>query len=135
MNMIIHDDGHTNVIAADGLLSPDDIRAKTKTKALRRDAFDFIITNPPFGSSVKQTEKAYLDQYRLATRQVDWLNPKSKASERPGQDTEILFMEQCGSYLAEGGYLAIVIPDGILTNSEPPSTPTTKWKMPYASSL
>jgi type I restriction enzyme M protein len=30
---------------------------------------------------------------------------------------KILFIEQCGYYLAEGGYLAIVIPDGILTNS------------------
>jgi type I restriction enzyme M protein len=48
---------------------------------------------------------------------VDWLNPKSKAAERPGQDTEILFIEQCWHYLAEGGYLAIVIPDSILTNS------------------
>lgn len=66
---------------------------------------------------MKQTEKAYLHQYRLAIRSVDWLNPKSKAAERPAQDTEILFIEQCGHYLAEGGYLAIVIPDGILTNS------------------
>ncbi|RYZ92558.1 MAG: SAM-dependent DNA methyltransferase, partial [Proteobacteria bacterium] len=117
MNMIIHDDGHTNVIAADGLLSPDDIRAKTKNEGFEAGRFDFIITNPPFGSTVKQTEKAYLHQYRLANRQVDWLNPKSKASERPGQDTEILFIEQCGRYLAAGGYLAIVLPDGILTNS------------------
>jgi type I restriction enzyme M protein len=117
MNMIIHDDGHTNVVAADGLLPADEIRAKTKNEGFKKDRFDFIITNPPFGSTVKQTEKAYLNQYRLATRGVDWLNPKSKAAERPGQDTEILFIEQCGHYLAEGGYLAIVIPDGILTNS------------------
>ncbi len=117
MNMIIHDDGHTNVVAADGLLPADEIRAKTKNEGFRKDHFDFIITNPPFGSTVKQTEKAYLNQYRLATRNVDWLNPKSKAAERPGQDTEILFIEQCSHYLAEGGYLAIVIPDGILTNS------------------
>jgi type I restriction enzyme M protein len=117
MNMIIHDDGHTNVVAADGLLPADEIRSKTKNQGFKRDRFHFIITNPPFGSTVKQTEKAYLHQYSLATRQVDWLNPKSKAAERPGQDTEILFIEQCWNYLAEGGYLAIVIPDGILTNS------------------
>ena len=117
MNMIIHDDGHTNVVAADGLLPADEIRAKTKNEGFKKGRFDFIITNPPFGSTVKQTEKAYLNQYRLATRSVDWLNPKSKAAERPGQDTEILFIEQCWHYLAEGGYLAIVIPDSILTNS------------------
>lgn len=117
MNMIIHDDGHTNVIANDGLVPPADIRAKTNNQGFKEGRFDFIITNPPFGSSVKQTEKAYMNQYRLAARGVDWLNPKSKASERPGQDTEILFIEQCWNYLSEGGYLAVVIPDGILTNS------------------
>lgn len=117
MNMIIHDDGHTNVIAADGLVPADDVREGTKNQGFKYDRFDFIITNPPFGSTVKQTEKAYMNQYRLATRDVDWLNPKSKAAERPGQDTEILFIEQCWNYLAEGGYLAVVIPDSILTNS------------------
>jgi len=117
MNMIIHDDGHTNVIATDGLLPADDLREKTKNQGFKYNRFDFIITNPPFGSTVKQTEKAYMNQYHLATRDVDWLNPKSKAAERPGQDTEILFIEQCWNYLTEGGYLAVVIPDGILTNS------------------
>jgi len=117
MNMIIHDDGHTNVIASDGLVPPADISKATKNQGFKEGRFDFVITNPPFGSSVKQTEKAYLNQYRMAARDVDWLNPKSKAAERPGQDTEILFIEQCWNYLTEGGYLAVVIPDGILTNS------------------
>ncbi len=117
MNMIIHDDGHTNVIATDGLLPVDDIQERTKNQGFKYNRFNFIITNPPFGSTVKQTEKTYMNQYRLATRDVDWLNPKSKAAQRPGQDTEILFIEQCWNYLTEGGYLAVVIPDGILTNS------------------
>ena len=117
MNMIIHDDGHTNVVAADGLLPAHDIVDSTGNKGFQPNRFDFIITNPPFGSTIKQTEKAYLGLYRLATKGVDWLNPKSKAADRPGQDTEILFIEQCHIFLNEGGYLAIVIPDGILTNS------------------
>jgi type I restriction-modification system DNA methylase subunit len=117
MNMILHDDGHTNVVATDGLVPADEIAAQTKNEGFAYSRFDFIITNPPFGSTVKQTEKAYMHQYRFATREVDWLNPKSVASERPNQDTEILFIEQCWKFLAEGGYLAIVIPDSILTNS------------------
>ena len=36
---------------------------------------------------------------------------------RDNQSTEILFIEQCYNFLAEGGYLGIVLPDGILTNS------------------
>lgn len=117
MNMIIHDDGHTNVVAADGLLSPSDLVAKTGNSQFEADSFDFIITNPPFGSSVRQTEQAYFKNYRLSTKCADWLNPKSREATRPAQDTEVLFIEQCHTYLRAGGYLAVVIPDGILTNS------------------
>lgn len=117
MNMIIHDDGHTNVISADGLLPDDELRNKTGNAGFVYNRFNFIITNPPFGTSVKQTEKAYLTTYRMAAKEVDWLNPKSKAAARPNQSTEVLFIEQCHQFLIEGGYLAIVVPDGILTNS------------------
>ncbi len=119
MNMIIHDDGHTNVIASDGLLSDTDMQAKSKNKEFVYGTFDFIITNPPFGSSIKQTEKAYMHQYNLAVKEVDWLNTNvsGKAALRDSQSTEVLFLEQCHKFLTEHGYLAIVIPDGILTNS------------------
>lgn len=117
MNMIIHDDGHTNVISADGLLPSEEIINKTNNQGFSYNRFDFIITNPPFGSIVKQTEQAYMKNYGFATKEVDWLNPKSKLSERENQNTEILFIEQCYNFLRAGGYLSIVIPDGILTNS------------------
>ncbi len=129
MNMIIHDDGHTNVIATDGLLPIDDIKdqdgnikqlgiySRTKNQGFAYNRFDFIITNPPFGSNIKQTEQAYMHQYGYAQKDTDWLNPNSKKSDRDNQSTEILFIEQCHKFLSAGGYLAIVIPDGILTNS------------------
>lgn len=117
MNMIIHEGSHANIVTSDGLISPYDLRKKTGIKGFAENSFDYIITNPPFGSTIKQTEKAYLHQYKLATKDVDWLNPNSKASNRPSQSTEVLFIEQAERYLREGGYLAIVVPDGILTNS------------------
>ena len=117
MNMIIHDDGHTNVIAADGLLDDEELRKKTKNQGFKYNRFDFIITNPPFGSSVRQTEQAYMRNYSFALKEVDWLNAKTRESLRDNQSTEVLFIEQCHNFLAEGGYLAIVVPDGILTNS------------------
>ncbi|MFN3783130.1 MAG: restriction endonuclease subunit M [Spirosomataceae bacterium] len=119
MNMIIHDDGHTNVIASDGLLSDTEMQAKSGNKEFKYNSFDFIITNPPFGSSIKQTEKAYMHQYNLALKEVDWLNTTAsgKATLRDSQSTEVLFLEQCHKFLTEHGYLAVVIPDGILTNS------------------
>lgn len=119
MNMIIHDDGHTNVIASDGLLSDTDMQLKSGNKEFKYNSFDFIITNPPFGSSIKQTEKAYMNNYNLALKDVDWLstNSNNKATIRESQSTEVLFLEQCHNFLVDNGYLAIVIPDGILTNS------------------
>ena len=117
MNMIIHDDGHTNVVAADGLLPDDQLREKTKNQGFKYNRFNFIVTNPPFGSIIRLTEKAYLNQYGFALKSVDWLNPNSKESLRDNQNTEVLFIEQDYNYLTEGGYLAIVLPDGILTNS------------------
>lgn len=118
MNMIIHDDGHTNVISSDGLLSDDAIRQKTDNKGFEYGTFDVIITNPPFGSIVKQTEKAYLHNFAFGNKDVDWLDTKNSAvKNRDSQSTEVLFIEQDMNYLKEGGFLAIVIPDGILTNS------------------
>jgi len=140
MNMIIHDDGHTNVISCDGLLKivpqkkPIDesdkereeretsnnntIQIKGNNKRFKENHFDFIITNPPFGSSVKQTEKAYLHQYGFGHKQVDYLDTKnSNVKNRESQSTEVLFIEQAYNFLKEGAYLAMVIPDGILTNS------------------
>ncbi|QKJ63350.1 N-6 DNA methylase [Flavobacterium sp. M31R6] len=119
MNMIIHDDGHTNVITADGLLNEQEIQKITQNKGFKYNHFDFIITNPPFGSSVKKTEKSYLVHYDFGKKDSDWLDVKSKntITPRENQSTEVLFLEQCHNFLREGGYLAVVIPDGILTNS------------------
>lgn len=118
MNMIIHDDGHTNVITADGLLKAEALQEQTKNQGFKYGRFDFIITNPPFGSAVKLTEKAYLKAYGLGMKETSWLDIKnSEAKDRDSQSTEVLFIEQCYQFLTEGGYLAIVLPDGVLTNS------------------
>ena len=123
MNMIIHDDGHTNVIAFDGLEAINTMREKTKNRGFKEDTFDFIITNPPFGSKIKFAEKRYLENYALGKKGIDWIDAKLKninlnrETVRDQQTTEVLFIEQCHRFLRPGGYLAMVIPDSILTNS------------------
>lgn len=123
MNMIIHDDGHTNVIAFDGLEAIETMREKTKNPGFKKNAFDFIITNPPFGAKVKFAEKRYLENYALGKKGVDWIDAKLnninllRENTRDQQTTEVLFIEQCHRFLKPGGYLAMVIPDSILTNS------------------
>lgn len=118
MNMIIHDDGHTNVITSDGLVTAQEMFSKTDNKGFEYGTFDFIITNPPFGSTVRQSEQAYLKVYQLGKKEEDWLAVNTQPENiRDGQSTEVLFIEQDYKFLKEGGFLAIVIPDGILTNS------------------
>ncbi len=129
MNMIIHDDGHTNVISSDGLLRAEVMQTKSGNKEFKYNSFDYIITNPPFGSIIKQTEKAYLHQYNIGIKDLSWLDinyrsDNDKFSEnnikkygRANQNTEVLFIEQCWNFLKPGGFLAIVIPDGVITNS------------------
>ena len=118
MNMIIHDDGHTNVVTLDGLVSDEELSTKTNNQGFKYGTFNFIITNPPFGSSVRLSEQAYLKTYQLGKKEEDWLAVKAQPeTDRERQNTEVLFIEQNYKYLDEDGYLAIVIPDGVLTNS------------------
>jgi len=128
MNMIIHDDGHTNVVSHDGLYQIEYIAENTHNQGFKKESFDFIVTNPPFGSIVKQSEQAYMKSdgntapyYDFALKEVNWIDAKIKgkhtATGRENQSTEVLFIEQCHKFLKAEGILAIVIPDGILTNS------------------
>ncbi|MCC6298474.1 MAG: restriction endonuclease subunit M [Anaerolineales bacterium] len=112
MNMIVHDDGHTNVISVDSLQNVEKIAEENKGFGFNR--FDLILTNPPFGAVVKKTEKPYLDTYDLA---YDWQEGERKGKPKASVKTEILFLERCHQFLKPNGRMAIVLPDGILTNS------------------
>ena len=103
MNMILHDDGHSNVIGSDALINFD--KFYDQNKDFKKESFDIILTNPPFGANIKKEEKSYLGNYKLGEK-------------RNSQKTEILFLERCFDFLKwETGKLAIVLPDGILNNS------------------
>ena len=124
MNMIIHDDGHTNIVTNDGLKNNRAIEIENRNLNFQDGTFDLIMTNPPFGSKIKADEVSYYKDYELFETNLGIANTKeritddnSKKKWRTSQNTEILFLEKCHKYLKEGGYLAIVIPDGILTNA------------------
>lgn len=121
MHMIIYDDGHTGIFAENSL-SPFDI---IKTSSLNAGAgnvdpqsFDIIFTNPPFGSKGRITNKKILQQYELAHK---WKKTKGLLRKTDqlaaNQVPDILFLERCLDFLKNYGRMAIVIPDGILTNS------------------
>lgn len=107
MNMILHDDWHTNVISNDWL---EPIENMTKLNlGFKENSFDYIFTNPPFGAVVKKTESDYLASFELG---------KNWNKERPAQKTEILFIERFHQFLKPWTWkISVVLPDGILTNS------------------
>lgn len=112
MNMIVHDDGHTNVISHDSLDSIDKIQSRNA--GFERDKFDLILTNPPFGATISKSEKPYLSTYELGKTR----DTKGKEKARLRQNSEVLFIERIWEFLKYGtGQAAIVLPDGILTNS------------------
>lgn len=124
MNMIIHDDGHTNIITNDGLKNNRSVEIENRNLNFQDGTFNLIMTNPPFGSTIKADEVGYYKEYELFEKNLGFTESKDRIADdnnknkwRVSQSTEILFLERCYKYLCDGGYLAVVIPDGILTNS------------------
>ena len=134
MNMIIHDDGHTNILGHDALDFPENIEVKNRN--ISEGRFDLILTNPPFGAVIRRVEKGdgYLEQFDL----MGYLGKDYQLySEMRGDDedtdtrliprsvrprasirTEIAFLERIHAFLKPGtGRAAVVLPDGILSNS------------------
>lgn len=125
MNMIIHDDGHTNIITNDGLKNNRTLEIENRNLNFQDGTFDLIMTNPPFGSTIKADEVGYYKEYELFEKNLGFTEIKDRIADdnnknkwRASQSAEVLFLERCYKYLnEENGYLAIVVPDGILTNS------------------
>lgn len=99
MDMVIHEDGHSNIECNNALLDCDDF---DKRRDIRYNKYSLVFTNPPFGAVIKN--KTILQKFELG---------KDKGS----QKTEILFIERCLDLLKDGGKLGIVLPDSVLTNS------------------
>ena len=100
MNMVMHGDGHGGIFTHDGLRDSERIEPILDI-VKKRGGFDIILTNPPFGSIIKNQD--VLARYELGKR-------------RRSQLTEALFIERCLKLLMPGGMLAIVVPDGVLSN-------------------
>lgn len=126
MHMILYDDGHTGIFSANSLLPFDELTSISKDAGVQRslrpnsDSFDILMTNPPFGSKGKVTDKRILKQFELGYK---WKQDKTTGKWQRtdvlqnGQVPDILFIERCLQLLKDGGRMAIVLPDGNLNNS------------------
>ena len=114
MNMILHNDDHTNIIITDALQELERIREKTGNNEFKEQSFDLILTTPPFGAMLSLSENPYLEDYELWNQ----MNQTGRKKPRKNQRIEILFIERIWDFLKPGtGRAAVIIPDGILTNS------------------
>lgn len=132
MNMIMHGDGHGGVHHHDGLIN---------VNGIFENRFDVILTNPPFGARIEkdyklsETDRFYdedkLKEYekRYGDDCIKQIKELNKAID-DGQKildrfdlgkvsglTEVLFMERCLKLLKPGGRMGIVLPEGVLNNS------------------
>ncbi len=130
MNMIMHGDGHGGVHHNDGLLN---------VNGVFENRFDIILTNPPFGSRVEKSlkiteadkytdekriamyKKRYGKEYERAMRQItDNIGEPLLSLYETGKLstlTEVLFIERSLRLLKPGGRMGIVLPEGVLNNS------------------
>lgn len=112
MNLIIHGDGHSNIVNSDALVPIAQLAGKNS--GLQADRFDIVLTNPPFGATVTSATHPNLGDYDLGRQHPE--RPASTA--RKSQKTEIVFIERAWELLKPGtGHAAIVLPDGVLANS------------------
>lgn len=130
MNMIMHGDGHGGVHHNDGLLN---------VNGIFENRFDVILTNPPFGSRVEKTlkiteEDKYKDVARISEYTKRYGEAYTKALSQINNNinkpllslyktgsmstlTEVLFIERCLNLLKPGGRMGIVLPEGVLNNT------------------
>jgi type I restriction enzyme M protein len=112
MNMIVHDDGHSNIVGADALDYFN--RLSEINRGIRPGTFDLVLTNPPFGSTIALADHPYLAEFDLGNKSGSGGGQGVRAT----QKTEILFLERIADLLVPGtGRAAVVVPDGILSNA------------------
>jgi len=121
MRMVLEDDGHTGIISTNSLDQFSQIlhRAmENNSTYFDKNSFDVLFTNPPFGATGKEEQKTILQQYKLAKKWKEIEGKWQPTNEiLKGQVPDILFIERCLEFLAGDGRMAIVLPDGDLTNS------------------
>ncbi|MEO0238640.1 MAG: N-6 DNA methylase [candidate division WOR-3 bacterium] len=68
--------------------------------------FDVLMTNPPFAGTVREMD--ILKLYNLAEKNGRWVNKIGR---------HILFLERSLQFISPGGRMAIVLPQGLLNNT------------------
>lgn len=94
--MAILGDGKGGIFCEDSLENPENWSAQTR-QYIHLDSFNIAFSNPPFGRDIKIIGKSKLQQYELNTKENGVVST--------------LFLERNLQLLANGGILAIILPE------------------------
>jgi type I restriction enzyme M protein len=100
MNMVMHGDGHGRILSGNSLSVPSTNQMGLPSQRLL-GSYSVVVTNPPFGAKI--TDQRILESFELGKG-------------RRSRQVEVLFVELCIKLAKPGGRVAIVVPDGVLTN-------------------
>lgn len=101
--------------------------------AIRLGTVDIVMTNPPFGADIPITDPDLLDPYRVDGVARAWTRGKETGllaeSDRrvTAMAPEQLFIQRAVEWVHEGGRVAIVLPNGILSNPGPTDEAIRRW--------
>lgn len=127
LNMIIHavDQRNANWLHQNYIYNEDfgglkpqieyevDFGSGKQKQKIGPNSIDLILTNPPFGKSVKSGTT--LINYEFGSMVKEYKTKPSKRVARQSQESEILFIEHYVRALKPGGKLLIILPDGLLS--------------------
>ncbi len=111
-------DGKSNIFQENMLHPIDEFQSKARDTLLsaknKLRQFDYVVTNPPFGSKIKvlKSDSGYFDLGHVWKKDNhdEWL----KTSKSKETEPQALFIELCLRFLKDGGKLAIVLPETYL---------------------
>lgn len=117
MKLLLEVNVETNVKCINSLTDYDEVLLKVKVVKASK-GFDIVLTNPPFGTAGKISDKKILSSFDLGYK---WnkINDNEFVKTNilhTGQVAEILFIERCIDLLKEGGRMGIVLPNGHFEN-------------------
>ena len=116
--MAIIGDGRGGVFCENSLDNRDSWNPLAREE-IHIDAFDVVLTNPPFGKKLKIDDRSILGKYQLGHK---WKREKGtnayvrQDTLHDGQSPQILFIERCLALLKNGGRLGIMAPESMFCN-------------------
>ncbi|WP_341953642.1 N-6 DNA methylase [Salinibacterium sp. TMP30] len=106
INMILNRDGQANLVREDSI----------ENHTRWAESMNVVLCNPPFGARTVEDRQSVLKNYDLGHQWELDAGGQWKITDKilPKQQLGLLFIERCYKLLADGGRLAIILPEGYL---------------------